>query len=183
VDPTNLVISGDSVGGGLALAALVALRDAGDPLPAAGVHLSAWADLSLSGDSMTTNEPIDPLVNRTLLKQMADGYLGEHDPTDPLASPIYADLAGLPPLFLQVGSSEVLEDDSVRIADKVRAVGGEAELQIGYEMVHVFQMFADQLPEHSSRSSRSGGSSAAPCPSSRRPDPPARGRSPWSSAS
>jgi acetyl esterase/lipase len=147
VDPRDLVVSGDSAGGGLALATLVALRDAGDPLPAAGVHLSAWADLSMSGDSMTANEPLDPLVNRELLKQMADGYLGEHDPTDPLVSPVFADLAGLPPLFLQGGSSEVLESDSVRIADRVRAAGGEAELQIGYEMVHVFQMFADQLPE------------------------------------
>jgi monoterpene epsilon-lactone hydrolase len=147
VDPSDLVVSGDSAGGGLALATLVALRDAGDPLPAAGVHLSAWADLSLSGDSMTANEPLDPLVNRELLQQMADGYLGEHDPTDPRVSPVFADLAGLPPLFLQVGSSEVLESDSVRVADKVRASGGEAELQIGYEMVHVFQMFADRLPE------------------------------------
>lgn len=147
VDPANLVVSGDSAGGGLALAALVAVRDAGNPLPAAGVLLSAWADLSLSGDSMTTNESIDPLVNRELLKQMADGYLGEHDPTDRLASPVFAELSGLPPLFMQVGSSEVLEDDSVRIADSVRATGGEVELQVGYEMIHVFQMFADQLPE------------------------------------
>ena len=108
---------------------------------------SPWTDLTLSGDSMTTNEAIDPLVNRMLLKQMADGYLGDHDPADPLASPVLADLSGLPPLLLQVGSSEVLEDDAVRIADRVRAAGGQADLQIGYEMVHVFQMFADRLPE------------------------------------
>jgi acetyl esterase/lipase len=111
------------------------------------VLLSPWADLTLSGDSMTTNESIDPLVNRELLGQMAAGYLGDHDPADPLASPVHADLAGLPPLLLQVGSSEVLEDDAVRIADKVLAGGGEATLQVGYEMVHVFQMFADKLPE------------------------------------
>jgi acetyl esterase/lipase len=147
VDPADLVVSGDSAGGGLALAALVALRDAGDPLPAAGVHLSPWADLTLRGDTMTANESLDPLVNKELLQQMADGYLGEQDPSDPRVSPVFADLSGLPPLFLQVGSSEVLESDAVRIADRVRAAGGEAELQIGYEMVHVFQMFADQLPE------------------------------------
>lgn len=147
VDPADLIVSGDSAGGGLALATLVALRDAGDRLPAAGVLLSPWADLALTGDSMTTNESIDPLVNRELLGQMATGYLGDRDPADPLASPLYADLAGLPPLLLQVGSSEVLEDDAVRIADKVLTSGGDATLQVGYEMVHVFQMFADQLPE------------------------------------
>jgi monoterpene epsilon-lactone hydrolase len=147
IDPADLVVSGDSAGGGLALATLVALRDAGDRLPAAGVLLSPWADLTLSGDSMTTNESIDPLVNRELLGQMAAGYLGDQDPADPLASPVHADLVGLPPLLLQVGSSEVLEDDAVRIADKVLAGGGEATLQVGYEMVHVFQMFADKLPE------------------------------------
>jgi monoterpene epsilon-lactone hydrolase len=148
VDPASIVVSGDSAGGGLALALLVVLRDAGDPLPALGFLCSPWADLSLSGDSMSARESVDPLVNRALLQQMADGYLGGSniDARDTRASALFADLTGLPPLLVQAGTSEVLEDDAVRIVDTILNAGGEAELQLGYEMVHVFQMFADRIP-------------------------------------
>ncbi|GAA4710909.1 alpha/beta hydrolase [Pseudonocardia yuanmonensis] len=147
VDPASLVVAGDSAGGGLALAVLAAARDAGDPLPAAGVLMSPWADLTLAGDSMSGREAVDPLVSRVVLTEMQQGYLQGADPADHRASPLLGNLAGLPPLLVQVGSSEVLEDDAVRIADRVLHAGGEATLQIGYEMVHVFQMFADRLPE------------------------------------
>jgi acetyl esterase/lipase len=148
-DAADLVVSGDSAGGGLALALLVALRQAGEPLPATAFLCSPWADLTLSGDSMSAREAVDPLVNRELLQQMADGYVGDSgiDPADHRVSALFADLAGLPPLLVQAGTSEVLEDDAVRIVDKVLASGGEAHLQLGYEMVHVFQMFADKIPE------------------------------------
>lgn len=157
IDPADLVVSGDSAGGGLALATLIAARDGGDALPAAGVLMSPWADLTLSGDSMTAREPMDPLVSRAVLTGMAEGYLGGHDPADPRVSPVLAPLGGLPPLLVQVGSSEVLEDDAVRIVDGVLAAGGDAALQIGYEMVHVFQMFAQQLPEAQAAVDRVGG--------------------------
>jgi epsilon-lactone hydrolase len=146
VDPGSLVVSGDSAGGGLALAVLAAVRDAGDPAPAAGVLMSAWADLTLSGDSMTARAPMDPLVSEPVLTEMAQGYLQGADPADHRASPLLGNLAGLPPLLVQVGSSEVLEDDGVRVADGVLAAGGDATLQVGYEMVHVWQMFGE-LPE------------------------------------
>lgn len=156
VDPASLVVSGDSAGGGLALAVLAAARDAGDPLPAAGVLMSPWADLTLAGDSMTGREAVDPLVSRAVLTEMQQGYLQGADPADHRASPLLGNLAGLPPLLVQVGSSEVLEDDAVRIADGVLRAGGEAFLQVGYEMVHVFQMFADRLPEGAAAVDRIG---------------------------
>jgi epsilon-lactone hydrolase len=157
VDPADLVVSGDSAGGGLALATLIAARDGGDALPSAGVLMSPWADLTLSGDSMSARESVDPLVSRVVLTEMAGGYLAGHDPADPRVSPLFAPLGGLPPLLVQVGSSEVLEDDAVRIVDGVLAAGGDATLQVGYEMVHVFQMFADQLPEAQRALDRVGG--------------------------
>lgn len=148
-DPGDVVVSGDSAGGGLALALLVSLRDAGEPLPAAAFLCSPWADLTLSGDSMDGRAAVDPLVSREILQQMAGGYLGETgiDPADVRVSPLLADLSGLPPLLVQAGTGEVLEDDAVRIVDRVLAAGGDATLQLGYEMVHVYQMFADRLPE------------------------------------
>lgn len=157
-DPASVVVSGDSAGGGLALSLLVALRDGGDRLPAASFLCSPWADLTLSGDSMSAREAVDPLVNRELLQQMADGYIGENGlhAGDPRVSPLFADLRDLPPLLVQAGTSEVLEDDAVRIVDKVLASGGEATLQLGYEMVHVFQMFADKLPEATAAIERIG---------------------------
>ncbi|MEU7814353.1 alpha/beta hydrolase [Pseudonocardia sp. NPDC049154] len=147
VSPADLVISGDSAGGGLAAAALIALRDAGDPLPAAGVLLSPWADLTLTGDSMIAHESIDPLVRKDLLEGMRQAYAAEADKADVRLSAVFADYTGIPPLLVQVGSTEVLLDDSVRIVDRALAAGVRAELQVGYEMVHVYQMFADELPE------------------------------------
>jgi acetyl esterase/lipase len=147
VDPANIAIAGDSAGGGLAVAALVALRDAGEPLPAAAALMSPWVDLALTGESMASLADDDPMNNREEIERMADAYLQGADPKTPLASPVYADLTGLPPLLVQAGSAEVLLDDSVRLAERALAAGVDVTLDIWEEMIHVWQIFAPMLPE------------------------------------
>ncbi len=147
VAPDGIVIAGDSAGGGLALAVLVALRDAGIPLPAAGVVLSPWVDLAVTGESMTTRAAVDPMVQREAVAGMAQGYLQGADARHPYASPLYADLTGLPPLLIQVGTSETLLDDATRMANKARVAGVDVALEPWEEMIHVFQLFAPLLPE------------------------------------
>ena len=147
VDPRQSVIVGDSAGGGLALATLVALRDAGEPLPAAGVAMSPWVDLEGLGDSAATKAHLDPVVNPDALAGMGQAYLQGQDPRSPYASPLYAELAGLPPLLIQVGTHEVLLDDSVRFAWKAEAAGVDVTLEVEDEMVHVWQIFSSFLPE------------------------------------
>lgn len=146
VDAARIAIAGDSAGGGLTLAALVAIRDAGLPLPAAGVCLSPWVDMEAVGDSMTTRDALDPMVHKAGLLEMAAQYLNGADSRSPLAAPLHADLGGLPPLLVQVGTSETLYDDSTRIAAKARAAGVDVTLQEYDELFHVFQAFA-MLPE------------------------------------
>ncbi|MGH7895420.1 MAG: alpha/beta hydrolase, partial [Candidatus Binatia bacterium] len=107
-DAADLAVAGDSAGGGLTVATLVALRDANQPLPAAGVCLSPWVDLECTGESMTTKADVDPMVQREYLARMAKLYLADQDPRTPLATPLYADLSGLPPLYIQVGTAETL---------------------------------------------------------------------------
>lgn len=147
-EPGQLAIAGDSAGGGLAAAALLALRDKGRPLPAAGVLLSAWTDLSACGASYISRAAADPIHQRPMILALARQYLGEEgNPCDPLASPLYGELAGLPPLLLQVGDCETGLDDSTEFAAKARAAGVTVELQVWPEMIHVFQQFAEELPE------------------------------------
>lgn len=147
VDPESMVIAGDSAGGGLTLATLVALRDAGDPMPAAAVCMSPWVDLEGLGESMTTKADVDPFVSREQLQFMAQQYLGDRDRRTPLAAPLYADLQGLPPLLIQTGSSETLLDDSTRLAERARAAGVEVTLDIWEDMIHGWQICASFLPE------------------------------------
>lgn len=148
VDPERLIIIGDSAGGGLTLATLVALRDQGIDLPRAAICLSPWTDLAATGASLETNGDADPMFNRLAGRNFAPVYLGDASPTNPLASPLYADLRGLPPLLVYVGSTEVLLDDAVRLVDRARAAGVEAELRIGEEMIHVWPIFISVgLPE------------------------------------
>lgn len=146
-DPSRIVVAGDSAGGGLTVATLVALRYFGDPLPAAGVCLSPWVDLEGIGDSMTGKAAVDPMVGKVGLGNMAQTYLGSAHPRTPLAAPLYADLAGLPPLLIQVGTAETLLDDSTRLAERARAAGVEVTLEPWEDMVHVFQIFAGLVPE------------------------------------
>ncbi len=147
VSPSRLVVAGDSAGGGLTVATLLAARDSGLPLPAAGVCLSPWVDLEGVGESMTTKAAADPLVQRDGLRRMGALYLNGQDPRTPLASPLYADLSGLPPLLIQVGTAEALLDDSTRLAERAREAGVEVDLEPWDDMIHVWQAFAAVLPE------------------------------------
>jgi len=145
--PSSIAVAGDSAGGGLTVATLLALRDAGDPLPAAAVCISPWLDLECTGESIVGRADTDPIINAAMLKVMADSYLGGGDCRTPLASPIHAELSGLPPLLVQVGTAEVLMDDALRLADKAKAAGTTVELETWDEMIHVWHLFVDLLPE------------------------------------
>lgn len=147
ISPGNIAVAGDSAGGGLAIATLLALRDAGEPLPAAGIGISPWVDMEGTGESMTTRAAVDPVVQKEGLLGMAKLYLGDADPKNPLAAPLHADLAGLPPLLLQVGDAETLLDDSTRLAERARAAGVTVTLKVWDEMPHVWHLFAPILPE------------------------------------
>src|SRR5258707_15864002 len=115
---------------------MLSLRELGVPLPAAGVLMSPWTDLAATGESYVSRADADPIHQRPMILALAKNYLGEHgDPRDPLASPLYADLAGLPPLLIQVGDRETVLDDSIAFADKARAAGVEAELEIWDNMI------------------------------------------------
>lgn len=146
-DPASVAIAGDSAGGGLTLATLVALRDAGDPLPAAAVAMSPWTDLALTGESLRTRADADVMVKPARMPQTAALCLADADPRHPYASPLYADLHGLPPILIQVGDAEVILDDAVRFAARAHAAGVDDTLDIWDEMPHVFQAFAGLLPE------------------------------------
>jgi len=147
VNPSRTVVAGDSAGGGLAVATLLAIRDAKLPLPAAAACLSPWVDMEGTGESMTTKAAADPMVGSGNLGEMAAAYLGGQDPKTPLASPLYADLKGLPPMLIQVGTSEVLLDDSVRLAEHARQAGVEVVYEPWENMIHVWQIFVPMLDE------------------------------------
>ena len=146
-EPARTVIAGDSAGGGLTVAAMLALRDAGDPLPAAGVCLSPWVDMEGIGASMTAKADVDPMVRREGLVRMAGLYLNGADPRTPLAAPLYADLSGLPPLLIHVGTAETLLDDATRLAERAQAAGADVTLESWNDMIHVWHIFAPLLPE------------------------------------
>ncbi|MFD7311273.1 alpha/beta hydrolase [Promicromonospora sp. NPDC059942] len=139
-DPARVVVAGDSAGGGLALATVLAARDAGLPLPAAVVTFSGWFDLTLSGASLTGKESVDPIFDAADIREYAATYLSDAaDARNPLASPVLADLRGLPPLLLQVGSAEVLLDDSTRLAARAAEADVEVTLEVYPGSAHVFQ--------------------------------------------
>jgi acetyl esterase/lipase len=145
--PAAIAIAGDSAGGGLALATLVALRDAGDPLPAAAVAISPWTDLALTGESVSTRAGVDVMIKPDGMRESAATYLAGADPRHPYASPLYADLHGLPPILIHVGDAEVILDDSTRFAAKARAAGVDVTLEVWDQMPHVWHAFAGLLPE------------------------------------
>ncbi|HEV2237077.1 MAG TPA: alpha/beta hydrolase [Ktedonobacterales bacterium] len=146
--PERIVIAGDSAGGGLTLATALALRDAGDPLPAALVCLSPWTDLAATGASLKTRAQLDPALSPNGIAAAGQRYVGpEGDTRAPLASPLYADLRGLPPTLIQVGDHEILLDDSTRLAERARAAGVAVTLEVWPEMWHVFEALAGYLPE------------------------------------
>jgi monoterpene epsilon-lactone hydrolase len=144
--PNRIVLMGDSSGGGLALATLLKLRDEGAPLPGAAVALSPWTDLTLTGASLRTHVEGDPTTKSEELSIFAAWYLAGVDPSTPYASPLFGNLAGLPPVLIQTGSDEMLLDDSVRIAEKLRCAGGQVE-QIWPRMPHGWHLYARIVPE------------------------------------
>ncbi|OKO81744.1 alpha/beta hydrolase [Bradyrhizobium sp. NAS96.2] len=142
--PEDIAFAGDSAGGNLVLAAMLAARDRGLPLPAAGVLMSPWTDLAATGASYESRAEADPIHQRAMILALAKNYLGKDgDVSDPLASPLYADLAGLPPLLVQVGDRETVRDDSVDLAARAKAAGVDVELQVWDGMIHVFQLFPE----------------------------------------
>ena len=145
--PARIAVAGDSAGGGLTVATLVAIRDAKLPLPGAAACLSPWVDLEGVGESMTTKADIDPIVQKAGLVRMAVAYLGGKDPRTPLAAPLYADLSGLPPLLIQVGTAETLLDDAARLAEHARKAGVTVSYEPWEDMIHVWHLFAPMLDE------------------------------------
>lgn len=143
--PSEIAIAGDSAGGGLTIAALVAARDAGLPMPAATFAISPWVDLGCTGGTIQTKAAVDPSLTAEALHAMAARYLQKAPADTALASPLHADLSGLPPLLIQVGSSEILLDDAVRLAGVAGAAGVATRLEIWPEMVHVWHAFAFML--------------------------------------
>lgn len=141
-------VAGDSAGGGLTLATLLAARERDVTLPNAAIGISAWTDMAVTGESITTRADADPLItDAAMIKLMAAAYVGGGNAEDPLASPIYADYAGLPPLLLQVGDAEVLLDDTRRVTERARAAGVDVTEEVWDEMFHVWHAFAPMLPE------------------------------------
>ncbi len=145
--PENIVIAGDSAGGGLTAAALVSFRDTGDPLPAAGMLICPWTDLEGTGNTFQSNARYEPMINYDIGVLWADTYLGGVDHRTPLASPLFADLGGLPPLYIQVGSHEMLLDDARRMEEAARRQGVPVKLEVFEGMTHDWHQFHSIMPE------------------------------------
>jgi monoterpene epsilon-lactone hydrolase len=145
--PERVVIAGDSSAGGLTIATMLKLREDGAPLPAGGVPISPWVDLACTGETLETNATADLTATKASLQRMAGQYLHGADPRTPLASPLYADLSGLPPLLIVVGGAEALLDDSVRLARSAGMAGVDVTLYIGGGMQHIFPIYCGVIPE------------------------------------
>ena len=145
--PERIVVGGDSAGGNLTLALLVALRDAGVPLPAAAFAISPATDLTYSLDSHRSRRHLDPYFHDMTPNTIVEGYTGGRDPREPLISPLFADLRGLPPLLIHVGDHELLLDDSVRFGERAAAAGVDVQVVVWPGMFHVFHLYAQLLPE------------------------------------
>jgi epsilon-lactone hydrolase len=145
--PERTVVAGDSSAGGLAVATMLKLREDGASLPAGGVPISPWVDLACTGETLDTNAAADLTATKASLQRMAGQYLHGADPRTPLASPLYADLSGLPPLLIVVGGDEALLDDSVRLARSAGMAGVDVTLYIGAGMQHIFPIYCGAIPE------------------------------------
>jgi acetyl esterase/lipase len=145
IAPRRIAIGGDSAGGGLTLALMTRLRDSGKPLPGCAWLVSPWTDLRMTGPSIATKDAVDPLIHGAYLQELANAYLAGGDAANPLVSPLNADLAGLPPMLVQVGSAETLLDDAVRIVGRAGAADVAATLEIWPDMIHAWHLWAPQL--------------------------------------
>jgi monoterpene epsilon-lactone hydrolase len=143
--PERIAIAGDSAGGGLVVAAMVAIREAGLAQPGCGWCLSPWIDMEALGGSMKSKADTDPMVQKAGILEIAKAYLGGADPRSPLAAPLYADLTGIAPLLIQVGAAETLLDDAIRLAQRAGAADVRVDLQVWPEMVHVWPLFWPEL--------------------------------------
>lgn len=146
-DFSRIFLAGDSAGGGLAVALAMRLRDQGHDLPAALALLSPWVDLRMQGESIQTKANVDPLIDPAILESFAKRYYGDADPADPFISPVYGNLGGLPPVLIQVGGNEVLQDDATRLAKRMSKAGSTVELEIWDRMFHVWQYLGGLVPE------------------------------------
>ncbi len=147
IEAERIAVAGDSAGGGLAVSLMVNLKNLGLPLPKVAALLSPWVDLAMTGESAERNAEADAMISPAAITKFATAYLGESDPKAPLASPIYADLAGLPPTYVVVGSTEVLLSDSETLVEKIKSAGGQADIKIWPKMPHVFPILAGTIPE------------------------------------
>lgn len=147
IKPENIIVIGDSAGGGLTMATLLKLRDDNVPLPACGIGLSPWLDLGTTGSSYDDRAHLDPYIDKEAVMDWAQRYLGDTHYTHPLASPVYSDPKGLPPLLIQVGTHELLHDDAIMFAEKAAKSGVDVELEIWEDMFHVWHAFAGFMPE------------------------------------
>lgn len=143
----DIVIAGDSAGGGLTMATLFVLREGGDPLPAAAFLLSPWLDLTGDGESMDTHADRDPWFKPEHMGLLTEYYCDSDEKSDPLVSPVFGDFSGLPAIYIQVGEDEILLSDSARAAQKIESAGGEVNLEIWPDLWHVFQVFVRFVPE------------------------------------
>jgi acetyl esterase/lipase len=143
----HIALAGDSAGGGLSITAQLRAREEGLPLPAAAMLISPWVDMEVTGETMVSNDSKDALFNQAWIKQLADGYLSGADPRDPLASPLYGDLKGLGPIYIQVGDQELLLDESRRLAAVAEQAGVDVRLDVFPDQQHSFQMMAGRAPE------------------------------------
>ncbi len=156
IDPRRIAFLGDSAGGGLAFATACKLRDEGASLPCAVVAISPWTDLALTGESLQLHAKADPMMNVARMPSFANRYLAGADPRDPYASPLYGDVKGLPPALIQVGSDEILRDDSTRMAEKLRGAGCVVDIEVWPSMPHAWHLYARILPEGRSAIARVG---------------------------
>lgn len=147
LDPARAAIGGDSAGGNLTVATLLALRESGEPLPAGCILLSPWLDLAGDGESHHTRSRYDPWFDSENMPALVAHFCAADAVREPLISPVFADAAGMPPTLIQVGDHEILLSDATRFADNIRATGGRADLHIWPDMWHVFQFFIGQMPE------------------------------------
>ena len=147
VDPDRIALAGESAGAGLAVATLVALRDAGKTLPSSAFLMSPYVDLTLSGESLVNKAALDPILTPDGLRQRVTDYVADADPSDPYVSPIHGDLAGLPPMLIQVGSHEILLSDAIRLAARAATADVAVTLDVVPGVPHVFQAYAVMLDE------------------------------------
>ena len=146
--PEKIVIGGDSAGGGLTAAALIALRERGLPMPAGAFLLSPWTDLAATGETLVTNDPVDPMLSGKMVKELASLYCGDFSPKDPLVSPLYGDLRGFPPLRIYVSDTEILLDDARRLAERAGEQSVVVDLRVWSKLPHVWPIFvAFGIPE------------------------------------